>query len=786
MTTHDQIRVLIVDDQPAKLMSIKAVLSNLGVTILEASGADEALGLLLKHEVAVVLVDVCMPGTDGFELAELIRTHPRYGQTAIIFISAVHMSDADRLRGYGLGAVDYIQVPIIPEVLRAKVSIFTELYRKTRMLEQLNHDLERRVADRTRELEHSSAAIIDSERRYRELLQRLPVATYTYDRHGRITLFNEAAAELWGRRPAIDHELWCGTHALYTINGEPIPPAMSPMAMPLREGTSARGPEIIIERPDGSRRIVLPLPDAIVDPAGEVIGAVVMLLDVTDVHAAERDRHLLAAIVASSDDAIISRGEDGTITSWNAGAERIFGYTAAEAIGRHIYLLIPPDMREEEHRVSQRLRNGERVEHHETVRLAKDGQRVDVSLTISPLFDQYGNFIGISKVARDIRERKKAEALVARDKEMLEQLVLERTSELRDASERLRLADRMATIGTLSSGLGHDIGNLLLPMRMRLDAMERSSPSPELREDIDAIRQAAEYLQRLSASLRLLSLDPQHEAAETAATNLADWWREAGGMIRNGVPRSAMLTAHVSDTLPPIRIGKASLTQVVFNLVQNAGHAVRSRQNGEVTLSASTDEARGCLRLTVEDNGDGMTEEVRRRCLEPFFTSKTRELGSGMGLALVNGILKRIGGTIAVQSEPGRGTRIELSIPVCSCTSRPQPAGGRGVAVVRLKDPRMLAHIRSTLESLDYEVRNDGPLDGPGVWVGDATDPESASARTIAARRPTDRRVFLFEHGSPAGAPGSAVITIPHTLKPSAIRTLLCEALAGIAVESGR
>jgi PAS domain S-box-containing protein len=778
MNAPQPISILIVDDQPAKLLSITAALSPLGDHLVEASGANEALGVLLRHEIAVVLVDVCMPGTDGFELAELIRSHPRYGRTAIIFISAVQLSDEDRLRGYGLGAVDYIQVPLIPEVLRARVAVFTELYRKTRQLEQLNEDLERRVAERTREVEKSSAAIIDRERRYRELVMRLPVATYTCDSDGWITLFNDAAVELWGRRPELGKERWSGSRNLFTLEGQPLPVDQSSMASLFGTERHGRAQEIVVERSDGTRRIALPLPDTILDGEGRITGAVIMLLDVTDVHAAERDKRLLAAIVQSSDDAIISRGIDGAIISWNRGAERMFGYSAAEAIGQHISMLIPEDKREEDSLVYERLRSGEHVEHHETIRIARDGTRIDVSLSIAPLFDQGGRFIGFAKVARDIRDRKAAEALLARDKANLERLVRERTTELQLTHEQLRLADRMATIGTLSAGLGHDIGNLLLPVRMRLDAMERSSPTLELREDIDAIRQATDYLQRLSASLRLLSLDPNHEAPEAASTDLARWWLEAEGMIRNGIPRSVELIAEIDPTLPHGRIGKASITQVAFNLIQNAGHAVRTRQDGRVRITASHDADAGVLRMAVADNGTGMTDEIRLRCLEPFFTSKTREFGTGMGLSLVNGIIKRIGGTMAIESQPGSGTRIEFTIPTCARDRREPGVTNRGIAVVNLRDPRLQAHVRSTLESLNYEVRLGGPASDSGLWIGEANAPDAAEARIIAARNPAEKRVILFGPEGGPEDPCAAVITLPVSLRPSLIRAAIRANLA--------
>lgn len=160
MSAQEKVNVLIVDDQPGKLLSYEAILSELGENLVQATSAKQALEKLLKIDVAVVLMDVSMPEIDGFELAELIREHPRFQKTAIIFVSAVHLTDVDRLKGYQHGAVDYLSVPIVPEVLRAKVKVFAELHRKKLQLERLNSELEQRVAERTRELELKAVALL--------------------------------------------------------------------------------------------------------------------------------------------------------------------------------------------------------------------------------------------------------------------------------------------------------------------------------------------------------------------------------------------------------------------------------------------------------------------------------------------------------------------------------------------------------------------------------------------------------------------------------------------------
>jgi len=172
-TRVNRVNILLVDDQPAKLLTYESILGELGENLLTASSATEALDCLLRTEIAVVLVDVCMPDLDGYELASMIRQHPRFQKTSIIFVSAVLMTDLDRLRGYESGGVDYVPVPVVPEILRAKVSVFADLYRKTRALERLNAELERRVSERTAALEASTAALKEADRRKDEFLAML-------------------------------------------------------------------------------------------------------------------------------------------------------------------------------------------------------------------------------------------------------------------------------------------------------------------------------------------------------------------------------------------------------------------------------------------------------------------------------------------------------------------------------------------------------------------------------------------------------------------------------------
>jgi len=251
-----------------------------------------------------------------------------------------------------------------------------------------------------------------------QILDLLPAAVYVTDAKGRITYFNDAAVALWGCRPRLNADQWCGSWRLYWPDGTPMRHDQCPMAIALNEKRIVRGGQAIAERPDGTRVPFMAFPTPFYDAAGEMVGAVNMLIDMSEHQRAERVSRHLAAIVESSEDAIVSKDLNGVISSWNKGAERLFGYLAEEVIGKPIMILIPQDRHVEEIGILERIRRGERIDHFETVRRRKDGTLISVSLTVSPVTDEAGKIIGASKIARNITEQKRREeqiALLARE-----------------------------------------------------------------------------------------------------------------------------------------------------------------------------------------------------------------------------------------------------------------------------------------------------------------------------------------------------------------------------------
>jgi PAS domain S-box-containing protein len=262
-----------------------------------------------------------------------------------------------------------------------------------------------------------------SEERYRTLFDLVPVAVYVCDADGIIREYNRRAVELWGCQPTANGEepRFCGSYKIYYPDGRPMPHDECPMARALRgEKLKAEDLEIIVERPDGERRHVVPAPRVLTDKQGRITGAINCLFDITDRKRAETAAMRLAAAVQSSHDAIAAKTLNGIITDWNQSAERIFGYKPKEIIGKSVLTLIPKDREDEEQEILRRIRRGESLDHYETVRRRKDGQLIDVSLTISPIKDSKGKIIGVSKIARDITERKAARRQLAEQARLLD------------------------------------------------------------------------------------------------------------------------------------------------------------------------------------------------------------------------------------------------------------------------------------------------------------------------------------------------------------------------------
>ena len=288
---QEKVNILLVDDQPAKLLAYEVILKDLGENLVSAASGREALEFLLKNDVAIILVDVCMPELDGFELAAMIREHPRFQKTAMIFISAIQVSDIDRLRGYEMGAVDYVPVPVVPEVLRAKIKVFAELYRKTRQLERLNVELEDRVRARTAELEESHARLLESEQRRSLAIAAGKMGSWDWDWVNGDWMWDEGQYQIFG----VDPKTFAVTPAsvqelLYPDDIDELRKAMTQFA----KGVTSYEAEFRIIRPNGEIRWCAGTAAASIDKEGRVIRVSGVTVDITERKQAEERQNLLA------------------------------------------------------------------------------------------------------------------------------------------------------------------------------------------------------------------------------------------------------------------------------------------------------------------------------------------------------------------------------------------------------------------------------------------------------------------------------------------------------------
>jgi two-component sensor histidine kinase/CheY-like chemotaxis protein len=291
MRDGEKVNILLVDDQPAKLLSYEAILRDIGANLVRASSMRQALEHLLRMEIAVVLMDVCKPELDGFELAAMIRDHPRFRKTAIIFISAIHLTDVDRLSSHEIDAVDYVPVPIIPDVLRAKVKVFAELYRKSRQLEQLSAELERRAAERTAELERSNRRLQDSEDRRNLALAAGKMGSWDWDLVQGSCVWDGGQRQIFGVDSAsFDVTLF---NVCKLVNRSDWKLLCRLLKRARRDGGSYQA-EFRVRHPNGTLRWCFGTAVASKDAAGRISRIRGVTMDITERKEAEERQSLLA------------------------------------------------------------------------------------------------------------------------------------------------------------------------------------------------------------------------------------------------------------------------------------------------------------------------------------------------------------------------------------------------------------------------------------------------------------------------------------------------------------
>ena len=410
---------------------------------------------------------------------------------------------------------------------------------------------------------------------------------------------------------------------------------------------------------------------------------------------AEETLGQLAAIVASSDDAIVGKTLDGIITSWNQGAERIYGYAQGEVVGKSISILVPAGREDEIPEILDRIKSGEHIEHYESVRQRKDGQQIHMSLTISPVYGSQGQVVAASAVGRDITEKQRLE-------------------------EQLRQAQKMEAIGQLAGGVAHDFNNILTAIigfsNLAKMKMKPDDPQQPLIDHILASSDRAAHLtQSLLAFSRKQVLQPKPVDLNAIVKNIE---KLLGRLIGEDIE----FTTRMAEQSLIVMADAGQLEQVLMNLVTNARDAMP--EGGELSIATEMKvlgkdftDAHGYGRpgghalVTVSDTGIGMDEATQGKIFEPFFTTKEKGKGTGLGLAMVYGIVKQHEGNISVYSEPGKGTTFKILLPLIALeaekasagTSEPPP-GGTETLLLAEDDPDVRLLTATVLKDFGYRV----------------------------------------------------------------------------------
>ena len=478
-----------------------------------------------------------------------------------------------------------------------------------------------------------------------QIVERSPEMIGLGDPDGHITYANRAFLKAFG----YSEEEILGKHFSCTFS--PTNPAalMAEIAKgetKYLEGDGWQGECLRIRR-DGKEFPVLLSRGAIRNLEGRAVGTFGVSRDITERKREEEDIRRLAAIVESSFDAIMSTTLEGSVLTWNSGAERIYGYSAAEIIGRNIGIVVPAEQHDEVSGVLGKVKQGEKLEQFETTAVRKDGKVIHILLTASPIKDASGRIVGISDIVRDISDDKRMEQM-------------------------FRQAQKMEAVGRLAGGVAHDFNNLLgVIIGYTETLLDRIGHDAELRGQAEQIGKAAN---RAAALTRQLLAFSRQQVLEPKILNLDIVVAEVEKMLHRLIGEDIEILTLLNSSPGSVKADQGQMEQVIMNLAVNARDAMP--QGGKLIIETSNVEAGEeyaqshqpflagwYILLTVSDTGTGMDQETKSHLFEPFFTTKELGRGTGLGLATVYGVVKQSGGYIWAYSEPGHGSVFKIYLP---------------------------------------------------------------------------------------------------------------------------
>ncbi len=614
--------LVVIADDNADMRDYIAHLLRREYRVHVVSDGEQALQATRRLRPSLVLADVMMPRLDGFELLRSLRRDPGLASTPVILLSA-RAGEESRIEGLHAGADDYLVKPFTARELLARIATHVKMAK---------------LRGEATERESRLRAAAELERHRLTLAQQAAgIGSFEWDVASNANRWTPELEAMYGLAPGS----FGGTLQAWEELVHPADraEAMSKVELSLQTCTPTQSEWRVIW-PDGSIHWILGRWQAFRDASGKPINLTGINIDLTEHRHAQEARQRLAAIVESSNDAIIGKNLSGIVTSWNAAAEKMFGYSAQEMVGRSITTIIPPELHADEDRILATIARGERIEHFETVRVRKNGKRVQVSLTVSPVRDQGGNIIGAAKIARDITEAKKAE-------------------------QSLRTAERLASVGRLAATVAHEINN---PLEAITNLIYLAKGAESLSSAHKYLAAAEEELDRVFHITRQ-TLGFYREPKGAAAVRLST-------IVTSLLPVfSSRTRSKEIQVLPEVKgdtelyVIPGEIRQVIANLFSNSIDAVPHGGRIRIRVSAvvAGDGAKG-VRLTVADNGPGISPDVREHLFEPFVTSK-KDVGTGLGLWISRNIVEAHGGTIRVRSSAKQGaswTVFSVFIPATS------------------------------------------------------------------------------------------------------------------------
>jgi len=519
-----------------------------------------------------------------------------------------------------------------------------------------------------------------------QIVERSPELIAIGDPDGHITYANRAFLKAFG----YSEEEILGRHFSCTISPRNPAALLAEIAegqTKYLEGDGWQGECLRIRR-DGTEFPVLLSRGQIKNPEGRAVGTFGVSRDITGRKRQEEDTRRLAAIVESSFDAIMSTTLEGVVLTWNSGAERIYGYSAAEIIGRHIGIVVPPERQDEFSDVLGKVKRGEKLEQFETTGVRKDGRQIHILLTASPIKDATGRIDGISDIVRDISDDKRMEQM-------------------------FRQAQKMEAVGRLAGGVAHDFNNLLgVIIGYTETLLDRIGHDAELRAQAEQIGKAADRAASLTRQLLAFS---RQQVLQPKILNLDTVVGEMEKMLHRLIGEDVEILTIQNPSPGSVRADQGQMEQVIMNLAVNArdamphgGKLIIETSNVDVgeeyALSHRPFLAGPYVLLTVSDTGVGMDQETKAHLFEPFFTTKELGRGTGLGLATVYGVVKQSGGYIWAYSEPGQGSVFKIYLPRVDQAALKIRPSGEAIQILRGTETVLLVEDEQSLRALTRDL----------------------------------------------------------------------------------